>query len=238
MSEPQPPADDLREHLSADTLGGPRRTGAPGGAGGHGPQGAASGEPCPSPEDWWKGWRGDLPDDAFGRLVDHAGGCAQCSLMSRVAREMVLRLEPRRYRGAPRTSPWLARGLFAAAAAALVAVVGLSVGPWRGGVQDSEVRTQAEEPLSSLVDESRPLPRSGGVLRWTPGPAGTRYQVEVTDEALRPLASGRGLGTPEFAVPADALTALPPGARVVWQVQAILPDGRRIASPTFFQALE
>lgn len=220
MNDPGPRVDDLRRHLDAGTGG------------------AAAGPGCPSPEEWWKGWRGDLDDAAFGRLVDHAAGCAHCALLSRVARELVLRLEPNHYRGVARPAPWKARLAFVAAAAAVVAVVGLTVGPWRGGRDDSEIRTQEYGAPASLLDETTILPRADCRLRWSAGPAGTVYQVEVTDESMRSIDSIGSLTTTEVSVPSAALASIPAGGRIVWQVEAILPDGRRLASKTFFNRLD
>ena len=224
-----PQVDDLRRHLDADA-----GRGAAQGAAGGGPAGGA----CPTPEDWWRGWRGDSNDEAFGRLVDHAAGCPDCSLLSRVAREMVLRLEPKRYRGAPRPAPWMARATFAAAAAAVIAVLGLTIGPWRGGRGDSTIRTQEETPLASLLDETAVLARADCRLRWSAGPEGTVYNVEVTDESLRSILSVRSLTTPDVQVPAASLSGVPPGGRILWQVEGILPDGRRLASRTHFTRLD
>ena len=155
-----------------------------------------------------------------------------------MARELVLRLEPNHYRGVPRPAPWKARLAFVAAAAAVVAVVGLTVGPWRAGRGDSEIRTQEEGAPASLLDEATALPRADCRLRWSAGSAGAVYQVEVTDESMRSLFSIGSLTTTEVTVPAEALAAVPAGGRILWQVQAILPDGRRLESKTFFAHLD
>ena len=42
----------------------------------------------------------------------------------------------------------------------------------------------------------------------------------------------------EFTVPAAALAGLEPGSLVLWQVELILPEGRRIVSETFATRLE
>jgi hypothetical protein len=218
MSETHPPADDLRRHL----VGGGDAVG-----------------PCPSAEDWWRGWRSDCSQAEFDALVDHAVGCPHCSTVSRVAREMVRQLEPSRYRGgASRPTRWLPRSVLAAAAVIVLAVVGFTIVPWRGGTRNAELRGGSEPALLSLVGETTPVARGMCLLRWSAGPEGTLYHVEVTDERLRPLAAGQSLRSPEFLVPAASLAGLPRGARIVWQVTAVEPDGRRVASHTFFNVLD
>jgi hypothetical protein len=62
--------------------------------------------------------------------------------------------------------------------------------------------------------------------------------VHVTDEDLNGVADGQDLDSEQFIVPEKALGALPTGARLLWRVEAFLPDGRRRASPTFVNRLE
>jgi hypothetical protein len=88
------------------------------------------------------------------------------------------------------------------------------------------------------VPEGRPLPRSQCVLRWSPGRPGSRYDVRVATEALEPVATGRGLGVAEYRVPDEALASLPGGTKLLWQVEALLPDGSRWTSPTFVVRIE
>jgi hypothetical protein len=218
MSETSPPADDLRRHFV---------------------DGGDAAGPCPSAEDWWIGWRSELSQGEVDALVDHAAICPQCSFVSRVAREMVRHLEPGRYRGdAVRPYRWFARSAFAAAAAIVLAVVGLTIAPWRDDTRNADMRGGADAALRSLVDEKTALARGACLLRWAAGPEGTVYNVEVTDEAMRPLATGRALRSPEFLVPEQALADLPRGDRIVWQVTAVEPDGRRVASHTFFSVVD
>ena len=47
------------------------------------------------------------------------------------------------------------------------------------------------------------------------------------------LATARDQPKAEYRVPAAALAGLPPGARLLWQVDAVYPDGSRRTSPTF-----
>ena len=70
-------------------------------------------------------------------------------------------------------------------------------------------------------------------LRWTPAPAGSRYDVRVTTEDLRVIATANDLVAAEFALEPGQLAGLVPGSRVLWQVDAVLPGGARVSSPTF-----
>ena len=82
------------------------------------------------------------------------------------------------------------------------------------------------------------LPRDGFVLRWRCTVPGSRFDIVVSDGRLHLLAEARGLTSPRYAVPSGALAKLPTGSRVLWQVWALTPDGRRLPGPTFVERLE
>ena len=71
------------------------------------------------------------------------------------------------------------------------------------------------------------------VLRWSAGPEGARYDVRVTDTALRAIAGAAALSEPEYQVPLESLADLADGDRILWQVETVLPDGSRSTSETF-----
>jgi hypothetical protein len=100
--------------------------------------------------------------------------------------------------------------------------------PFRGG--DAPV-------IRSLSDDGEALPREDFRLRWSPGPEGSRYDVRVTTESLEVVADAQRLAEPSFLVPESALVKLPAGGRVLWRVEALLPGGERVASPTFVTIL-
>ena len=95
------------------------------------------------------------------------------------------------------------------------------------------MRDSGRPVIESLLPFDATLPRGAFVLRWKPGPEGSRYQVRVTTEDLRVLTSAADLTTPELTVPPDRLSGLPPNARVLWQVVAALPGGETVSSQTF-----
>ena len=63
-----------------------------------------------------------------------------------------------------------------------------------------------------------------------PGPQDSRYQVRVTTEDLRVLTTISDLTEPEVVLESAVLSSVPPGARVLWQVDATLPGGENVSS--------
>src|SRR5262245_9609328 len=91
--------------------------------------------------------------------------------------------------------PWSLNWL--AAAAALVVAVTAAVVLWRGEPGGDVLRDQAPVAVESLLAPDAVLPRDAFQLRWTPGPAGSRYEVRVTTEDLRVLARVTDVTAPE-----------------------------------------
>jgi hypothetical protein len=58
-----------------------------------------------------------------------------------------------------------------------------------------------------------------------------------TEDLLTELAQARGLKAGEYLIPRAKLAPLPAEAQIVWQVEAVLPDGETIKSPTFLTTL-
>lgn len=189
---------------------------------------AGEGRDCPQTEAVWKSARRELEPSEEDAVLMHIGECPACAAAWRIARDLTEDLSRRRsFRWVP---------LAAAAAVALVLVgVGLLDWPTR---DDAVYRAGGDRWLQSLVPEDRILSRQDCLLRWTPGPEGTTYQVRVTDERLDFLARGRGLAVAEFRVPEAALEDLPPESKIFWQVTARLPDGTVSDSTSFVSRVE
>jgi hypothetical protein len=205
-------------------------------------EGARPGEKCPPPERLWATLRAELPVDERREVIDHMASCPSCAEAWRLAVEIHPGPLPA---AAPERRSWPA-SLFAApssvplaAAAALVVAIGAGLFVLRESGPPSKpgYREAGPSAIRSLVPEGESLPRDAFRLRWSPGPEGARYDVRVTSESLDTVASARGLTEPSYLVPESALASLPAGTRLLWQVQARLPDGERRDSPTFITSL-
>ena len=229
------PSDPQLERLRAAFLAGPIAA-APGG--------------CPEPDLVWRAVRGELEPGPMREVLAHVATCRACADDWRIAAELARDAEARGEAPpippivAP-MSPW--RRWPALAAAAAIALV--AAGVLLRMLDPSGFRGEEGPALRSLVPAGAALPRDeqGGVrLRWELAPperdaAGAgeiRYSVRVTTADLRLIAEGADLAAPEFTVPREALASLPPGARLYWRVEAALPDGERLRSPTFTARLE
>jgi len=126
-----------------------------------------------------------------------------------------------------RTARWI---LLAAAA---VVVVGIAL-PFlvRGPGDGTVFRGEGNPAGSSLLAEGAAVPRDAVLLRWTPGPEGSTYDVVVSREDLEPVLEAHGLKRSELHVPAAALASLPDGALLLWQVTVHTPEGTEERSAT------
>lgn len=201
----------------------------------------AEGE-CPSRDELWASAAGELDPADNEEVVLHLARCSECSTIWRLAREMlpadhlshtpVVSIESAR-----RPTVWR-RLLLPAAAAAILVGVGLGTGLFQRSDSTPEPVFREQrggfEILASAGTAS--LPRSECRLRWSAGPAGTRYDLTVTDSELEIVDTVRGLGQPEHLVPAEKI----PGstAELLWRVTAHLPDGNTASSGTFRSAIE
>jgi hypothetical protein len=91
--------------------------------------------------------------------------------------------------------------------------------------------------IASALPANAPLPRAEPVLRWT-GPDGGRYRVRVLTPELEVLEESDELSTPQFTLSAETLRRVQPGGWIVWQVDARVPDGTAIVSPSFSTRIE
>jgi hypothetical protein len=199
---------------------------------------AAPGASCPEPELLLSARRFELPPEAVRSLVAHTAACGACAEAWRLAGEVIPLLpQPAVVPGPSRSRPWWGGWASAlAAAAVLVVALGALLGERRGPAPG--YRRGAAPVLRSLVPEDRPLPRQACVLRWSPGPAGSRYSVDVARDDLTPIAAARGLDATEYRVPPESLSGLPKGATLLWRVEAALAGGGRLESVTFLAKLE
>lgn len=193
---------------------------------------------CIAPETIFAAVRGELPPDAVRDVVDHTAACPSCAEDWRLAAALV----PPDERVATSRHPFspgrlLGRPGLVAAAALLVAVVGISLID-RQAPPDGPVMRGDETRIESLVAEGATLPRERCVLSWKAGPPGTVYALEVTTEDWQPVAQVGELTTSAYRVPESALAGLPHPIKLLWRVEASLPGGRRLTSPTFVTTVE
>jgi len=196
---------------------------------------------CPTPETLWSAVRGELAAPQMREVLDHVALCSACAEDWRLAAE--LNRQEERAATVPgkviqgRFGQWRGFATAAALAACLVAAVGLyrtgELGP-----QQPTYREAEHAGIRSLLPAGQALPRQAAVLRWSPVSGATSYDVQVSTDDLQPVATAKGQTATEYRLAESALAALPPGTRLVWQVDAIRPDGTRETSPTFTTPLQ
>jgi len=190
---------------------------------------------CPTAEELFIAANGSAARKRFEEIVEHTVGCGACAESWRLARELNAGLEQAAAPGRSWTRGWLLLPL----AAAILLAVGLPLmRQWSGDSSAPVWRAGGQREITSLQPEDKPLPRDQFMLRWSEPAPGARYRVDVGGERLEPIATGDELVRPEFQVPAAALASLPDGAKILWRVQARLPDGRVVLSPTFVARLQ
>lgn len=201
---------------------------------------AVGGPECPPSEEIWESATGGGSPVRVSDVVDHTSRCFACAEAWRLAREFGVRtiLEPGSAGSSPAARVPGRRTWTALAAAVVVVTTGLGVLMYRRSAPPFVMRAGEEVAIHSLVPESAPLPREGCVLRWSKPADGARYTVRVGTEDLAPIALAENLDQPEYTVQLKDLEKVPPGSAIVWRVEAVLPDGRRIASPGFRNRLE
>jgi len=199
---------------------------------------AAEGE-CPSSAVIARGASGELSHEERVAFAGHLAACEKCSELVRLypdVKSWADRASARLGAASPRTNfraAWLL-----AAAAVVVLGVGLVAVTRLRPPESPSYRAGASVELRSLLEPDRPLPRAAFRLRWTPGPAGSRYSVLVARENLAPITRAEGLTVPELLVEERLLADLPSGSRVLWKVRAIPPGSSALASPTFVTTVE
>jgi hypothetical protein len=184
----------------------------------------------------WLAVSGLLPAEERRALVDQVAARPAYAEAWRVAHEMWQAAPGHTVPPAhmPVTQParrWTPQWLTAAA----VLLIGTTIGlvSLREQPRVDEFRSSPGYVVQSRVAEAGTMPREAFRLQWAPGPRGSRYRIRVTTEDLTVVTTAADLEVPEFLVAAPLLAQLPPGATVLWQVDAYLPDGERVTSRTF-----
>jgi hypothetical protein len=181
---------------------------------------------CPPDDTALKLVLGELSRSAAREFSDHAGMCPTCAAAWRLARAWADEIPRSRPEGRRRF------GVYALAAAAVLALafVLLPSGP---ELLSPIMRSPEIAAARSLLEDDAALSVNEAVLRWSAGPDGARYEVRVTDTALRAVAGPVTVSGTEYRVPVESLADLADGERILWQVETVLPDGSRSTSRTF-----
>ena len=176
---------------------------------------------------------GDLSRDELDELLRRATSEPALARAWRLARELRAELgtEPvRPSTGRPGHWVWGSAAAAAAVAALLVVAVRAPEPPVE--------RAPERATIGTAVPDSSALPRAAFRLAWGPVIPGARYTVEVLDENLELVDRATDLDAAEHTVPAVALERLEAGSILYWRVEALLPDGERLSSPTFVQTVD
>lgn len=200
---------------------------------------ATPGDHCPPPEEIWDAVSGAATAERIAAIVAHTAGCAACAEAWRLGHELIRSGAPLSMPGAPRqTSPTYRRPLALALAATVLLVAGAGIVRTLRQPPPVAMRAGEDTVILSLVPETAALHRGSATLRWSDAGEGARYSVRVATSDLTAVAAAEGLDRPRFTIPQKDLDDLPPSTTIVWRVEAVFPDGRRIASPAFKNAVE
>jgi hypothetical protein len=183
----------------------------------------------PGAEELYEAASGTLESARRLQIVDHVAKCAECTQAWRIA----LEVGAREAKVSVTRRPWH----FALAASVILAVglVTYLVVPVDRGTPEYRAGVDQLAPVSAIGSS---LPRDQFVLRWSAGPAGTTYVVRLSTADLATLLVKSDIAVTELAVPGSALANVKTGDELLWQVEARLPDGRRVASQTYVVRVE
>jgi len=195
---------------------------------------------CPPPDAYWAAAAGELPFERVRALVDHGAGCAHCAEAWRILADVrraatesgAAESDPPPMRsllgGGP---PLRTRTLLPLALSALAAV-----GIWvvlrpppvhppsveRGNGSGSAVRAESPEVQ----------PARDAMLRWSEVPGASSYNVTVLTPDLVVVHQEVGVSGRQLRLP-EGVRQRAAGRGLLWNVDAVMPDGRTVASPTF-----
>jgi hypothetical protein len=191
---------------------------------------------CPAPDTYWAAAAGELPFEQVRALVDHGARCARCAeawrILADVRREATEAVTvPARPPALPPAAPVRRRMLVPLAVSAMAAVglwVVLRPAPPRPAPVErgngAAVTVRAESPAVQSAGDA--------VLRWSEVPGASSYNVTVLTPDLVVVHQAVGVAAHELRLP-QGVGQRGAGGGLLWNVDAVLPDGRTVASPTF-----
>jgi len=196
------------------------------------------GTACPPADDFWAAADGGLSFERLRELVDHGARCARCAeawrILADVRREAAQAGQTApsdRFAQSPASARQRWPGTLLPLALSAVAVGGLwlVLRPAPPGPPAVERGTAAP----AVRAESPALqPARDAVLRWSPVPGAASYNVTVLTPDLVVVHQALGLSASELRLP-QAVGERAAGGGLLWNVDAVLKDGRTVASPTF-----
>lgn len=197
---------------------------------------------CPPADDYWAAAAGELPFERVRALVDHGATCARCAEAWRILAD-VRRAAGEAGAEASDSSPPLQtlvrpvpvrfplRTLLPLALSAMAAV-GVWVVLRPAPIRPAPVE-RGNGGVPTLRAESPEVqPARDAVLRWSEVPGASSYNVTVLTPDLVVVHQAVGVSGREFRLP-DAVRQRAAGSGLLWNVDAVMPDGRTVASPTF-----
>ncbi len=174
---------------------------------------------------------GNLSSEERRAVVEELVGNPDAALAWRMARDLAPEPAAHTMARAPAWQ-WLP------VAAAVVLAAGLGWRWFGAGSEPAPVYRGVEiRAIASAVPDGVVLTRAQPVLRWT-GLEGARYRVRVLSPELELLEEVDELREPQLTIGMDALGRVPPGGRILWQVEARVPGTAAVASPTFSVQVE
>lgn len=197
---------------------------------------------CPPPDAYWAAAAGELPFERVRALVDHGASCAHCAEAWRILADVrrsaagsgAAESDPLMRSlvgGAAARPPLRTRTLLPLALSALAAVaVWIVLRPppvrpppvERGNGNGNAVRAESPEVQ----------PAQDAVLRWSEVPGASSYNVTVLTPDLVVVHQAVGVSGRELRLP-EGVRQRAAGGGLLWNVDALMPDGRTVASPTF-----
>jgi hypothetical protein len=204
---------------------------------------------CPRPERIWEAVRLQASLDERLEVIDHLSGCPACAEAWRLANQLAAAdtqtAQPKvnafertqltlRVPSAQLSASYRSNALAIGTAAVLVIALGIPFTMLRRGATPTEnvaERQPSERPVAALSERDLRL-------RWTPGPAGSHYDVTVMTPNKEVVAEARNLEVTEYRVPPERLARLADEALLWWRVAAHTPEGLSVSSGVLPVGLE
>ncbi|HVP60415.1 MAG TPA: hypothetical protein VMT11_07645 [Myxococcaceae bacterium] len=198
---------------------------------------------CPPADAFWAAAAGELPFDRLRALVDHGARCAQCAEAWRILADVRRgATEPapgvdgppaiRPLAGGMRARPRLRGQSFVPLALSALAAGALWVVFRPAPPHPPPVERGSGSGPTVQAESPRMQPAGGAVLRWSEVPGASSYNVTVLTQDLVVVHQAVGLAGRELKLP-EGVGQRAAGGGLLWNVDAVLPDGRTVASPTF-----